>query len=571
MRHEPLRWSLLVFSIGTGCVGVIGEPSDDVGQGPSAPGSRAGSPPGSGGSGIGSDPGPGQPPGQVSGALGRTAFGPGRTRRLSKREYVDTVKALTGVDVPAADLLVLPGDSRSPFDNDADEQLASQALVDALMLIAEQVATLALADPANRARLVPCTPQGVDDTACLRRFIESFGRRVLRRPLRKEEVDDFATVQAVATKARDFYAGINVAMQAFLQDTEFLHRVEIGTPVAGQAGLVQLGDLEVASRLSFLLWGTGPTDAVLDDAAAGKLAPGAPIRAVASQMLKDPRARARLDRMFAMWLGYEFLPYDANLAASMRRETDALVERIIFDRRSSWWNLFTANDTFLDDPLAKHYRLTKPTGAPAWVDYGHGPSGRKGLLSHGSLLALGAKGNDTSPVRRGLAIRKRFMCEEIPLPPAELMVDIDEAPSDPTGTLCKRERYAKYTKTTACSSCHNHMDPIGFGLENYNHLGQYRTHDDGRPACVISGEGNLAGAGSFKGPAELGQLLINTEALDACFVTHLYSFALGRKEQHADEATLRNLVARFRGTDRRIDDLLLSFVSEAAFRHRQIE
>lgn len=531
------------------CTGVIADP------GASADGSGGGGA-GRGGPGFSGDP--------LSAPAGLGASG---IQRLSRAEYATTLEALLGVDI-GADAELLPDDPQTPFDNDYTEQIASQALIEGLRLVAERATAAVLADPTRVSAVVGCAPSGPDDAACLRSFVERFGRRALRRPLTDEEVSAYLGLQRFAVAEGEFDVAVGLVLRAMLQDMELVYRVEIGTPVEGAPGVFRLNDWEVASRLSYLLTGAPPDDSLLDRAAAGDLGTSEAIREEARRLLASEAGAARLGRFHAMWLGYERLPHDAALSDAMRRETGALLERIVLEEQGSWLDLFRADETFVDANLALHYGLEPPaTGGADWVSYGD--TGRRGILSHGTFLSNGAKNGDTSPVLRGIAVRERLLCQEIPEPPPTVNTDEPPPPTE-SGSDCKEDRYSMHSQG-GCAGCHQLIDPVGFGLENYDAAGRFRTHEPDRPECAIRGEGMVEELGSFTGPAELADLLIATNELDACAVKQLYRFAMGRGETVDDDATLDALLERFRESDHRLDSLLLDFVSSEAFRHRFVQ
>jgi hypothetical protein len=230
--------------------------------------------------------------------------------------------------------------------------------------------------------------------------------------------------------------------------------------------------------------------------------------------------------------------------------------------------------------LARHYGLVddaavargpEPDGAPAgarWV--GYGSTGRKGILAHGSFLTAGAKfAGDTSPVARGLLIRERLMCQDIPPPPPG--VNSDEPPPAGEDAKCKEDRY-HFHKEGGCGKCHRHIDPLGFGLERYDHQGRYRTVEAGKPACAISGVGEMTGVGEFSGPAGLADAMLKSGRVGPCLVTQLYRYALGRyKLDDADTAAVSEVVAGLGGAeaDFTFQDALLAIASAEAFRHRR--
>jgi hypothetical protein len=288
-------------------------------------------------------------------------------------------------------------------------------------------------------------------------------------------------------------------------------------------------------------------------------------------MLGARRARDRLNRFHALWLGYEQRALPATLADRMEAESNALVERVVFDDKAAWLDVFRRKETFVDDTLARHYAITPLPGSttPKWVPYGS--TGRQGLLSHGTFLSVAGKFNDTSPTQRGILIRERLLCQHIPPPDPSVMVNVDEPPKG--DAVCKYDRYAMH-RVGGCAACHSLMDPVGFGLENYDTTGKFRATEPNLPQCRIAGQGELVGVGAFKGPAELANLLLQTGEIDRCAVMQLYQFASGRKDKdnkEDDKAFIELLTRRFREKGHRMDELLLEYVAQPAFGYRIVE
>jgi hypothetical protein len=510
---------------------------------------------------------PTDPPPTVSSAVLAARSG---LRRLTQTEYDDTVRELFGEDSRPAKG-IFPIDSRTPFDNDYTLQAPSRALVEAAESVAQEVVARLLADPARRDRVVGCRPVGPGDEACLRSFIAGFGRRALRRPLGAEEVTRFgSTALAFSNERKDFYAGVAVVLRAFLQHPEFLYRVEIGRPVAGRPGHFRLSDWEMASRLSFLLWGTGPDDRLLDLAAAGKLGSPASVQAAAREMLRDGRALARVSRFYEMWLGYEQIEHPPALGEAMKAETRALIKRVVLDEGRPWQDLLRLDETFVNEELARLYGLPKPGSIPgAWVKYGD--SGRRGLLSHGSFLSVGrgAEG-DTSPTVRGLEIRMRLFCQEVPDPPPDVNTELP--PLGTAATPCKADQYQVHRANPSCSPCHSLIDPIGFGLERYDLMGRYRTAEPDRAGCAIEGRGEVIGIGAFSGPAELAKLIVDHNETNRCVLGNLYRFAVGRADlDERDQRTLDAWLAMTGSGDFRFVDALLSLIGSETFGYRFVD
>ena len=492
-------------------------------------------------------------------------------RRLSQDEYDNTLRAIL-LDESRSGYAKLPQDVVDPFDNDYLTQQPSAVLVEAVETLAEEAAARLLADPAKRDQVVGCTPSGPLDAACLRSFVEHFGRLALRRPLSSAEIDRYLGFQELAAEGGDFYIAVDLVVRAMLQNPEFLYRVELGTPVAPGSRLFRLTDWEIASRLSFFFWGATPDDALLDLARDAKLSTPQEVRLAAVRLLADPRARARVDRFHAMWLGYHQLPHDAALTTAMRTETAKLVERVIFDEGRPWTDLFTSTETFLDPSLASIYGLPAPASGFEWTPY-DGPVERAGILSHGSFLSVAGKFGDTSPTQRGKLIRERLLCQTIPPPPPN--VDVDEQPTSEISP-CKYDSYAEHRESGACAGCHNQMDPVGFGLEAFDQTGRWRAHDNGKPECAIEGDGELFGAGpdggnlAFNGPAGLGAVLLESGAVEQCLVLQMFRFASGRREQSEDQPFIGALAASFDETHR-FDELMLDLVGAKPFGYRREE
>jgi hypothetical protein len=488
-------------------------------------------------------------------------------RRLSVFEFEQTLLDLTGWTQANARQL-LPTDTFVPFDNDLTLQVPSEALIKGAEILAGDIADAIVADPTVRAKIVGCVPSGAADDACFRSFVETFGRRALRRKLSAEEVTKFAALSKFGKDANDFWVGVNAALRAFLQHPEFLYRVEIGSPVADEPGVHKLSDNELATRLSYFLIGSTTPDWLLDAVEGGELATADGVHSAAVRLMDDPRARARVSRFHALWLSYAQLSAEG-IAVDMRAETDALLDRVIFDEKRSWTDLLSVDETFLSPALAEHYGMPSPGAEAAWVKYGD--TGRKGLFSHGTFLSAVAKFGDTSPTQRGLLIRTRLFCQTIPKPDAALMVNVDMPPVSDDPNACKNERYDMW-KTAPCDSCHKLMDPIGFGLENFNAAGQFRATEPDRPECVIDGNGSLEGVGTFNGPAELGALVIESGGVEECVARQLYRYAAGHaKLDEHDEALLKRIVKESSEGGLKLDAWMLGYVSAEAFRFRREE
>lgn len=554
-----MRWSLyLVICAATGCYTGVRAPQQ---------GEDEESSPTDAGSGGADSSGSGETDGQAEEEEVPLFVTHGGLRRLTVAEYDNALRDLLLDDSrPGAEFL--PADAMAPFDNDYVGQSPSETLIAGVEKLASEAAERLSADPERLASLSPCTPTGPNDAACLRDFTSSLGRRAFRRPLTELELDGFEQLIDVGTDGADWNLAAASVVRAMLQDPNFLYRVEIGEPVEGVADLVKLTDWEMATRLSFLLWGTIPDDALLDAASDGALSTAAEVRDAAELMLADARARAATERFHSMWLGYAGMG-DEGLSADMLVESRALIEQVVFEDEAPWLSLLTAEQTFVTPELALHYGIPAPADpAGDWVAYGD--SGRGGILSQGAVLSLGAKFNDTSPTVRGAELRTRLFCQNVELPEG-LEVNVDDPPGvDPDA--CKVERYAAHSEVAACAGCHSLTDGLGFGLENYDATGAFRTTDPGKPQCEIDGEGVVAGIGGFNGPAELGAILVDLPSVKSCAVQQLYRYSSGRAELDSlDTDYLDSVAEAHPDQDIRLADIIIEFAASDAFRFRVVE
>jgi hypothetical protein len=488
-------------------------------------------------------------------------------RRLSRAELDNTLRDLLG-DNSAPATRLLPEDAYSPFDNDYAAQLASSALIESLDAFATDVATRVSTDPALRKRVIPCTPTGAADSGCFRALLQALLPRAFRRPLRADELDAYMPLLTLANDPAqaagpDFNTALGLVLRSVLQDPEFLYRVEIGAST-GQDSVRALNDYEIAARISYLVWGSAPDDALRADAEAGRLAEATARRRVVQRLWKDDRAKQQLHRFHALWLGYRAIPHPPDLARSFAHETSALLDRVIFDEPQSYLNLFTFAESHLDATLADNYGLPHPNGSEGWVSYAD--SGRAGILSHGSVLSAFSKFTDTSPTQRGIFVRTRLLCQEIPPPPAT--VAADKPPPASQTAVCKKDRYAAHRTSSSCAGCHSLTDGIGFGLEQYDIAGRFRTHDDGMPQCSIEGQGEIVGIGSFQGPKELGALLVDHDLVAPCLVKQYVQFALGRKPDATEAGVLDALRSGFASSQYDLGQLIEDYIASDAFARR---
>lgn len=499
----------------------------------------------------------GETPSTVEAAGPPTRIG---VRRLSRSELERSLHRLFGADMPV-ETSALPADTLTPFDNDILEQSPSLLLVESLETLARDAATWITATPERMGRIVPCKPAAPDDAVCFATFIEQFGRRVLRRPLDEDDRRSLLELASYGKSTGDFGEAVRMVVRVLLLHPGFVYRIEVG--VAKEGKKLRLSSYEIASRLSFLLQGTTPDDALIAKAASGALDTTEGLDGAVTALLATPEAKDQTRRFHAFWLGYASLE-STPLHKKLRAETDALVDRATGPGRDLR-HLLLSDETFVDGELAAHYGLT----GTGWVKYGSAP--RVGILSHGAFAAAGAKFGDTSPTRRGKFVRERFLCESIALPPPDVTVDVDQPPVSKTPGACKKARYTEHRENAVCASCHSRIDPIGFGLENFDKDGKYRTHDDEHPECPIDGAGQLNPGQTFTGAKGLAPLIASSPQFVACFSEHFVRFAVGRGLDTTDGNRIAWLTSEMAKHGNSFEALVRAYVTHENFRVREEE
>ncbi len=524
---------------------------------------------------LGGNVGDGASPSQGGGGGGNSSAspqslerGPGGIARLTRIEYTRSLQLLLGVDLKAEIEASIPSDNHTPFDNDYTKQETSKPLIEGLQAVAEKASEKVLADPALTAKLLGCAPQNQSDAPCFSTFVTQFGRRAFRRPLSAREVEAFGQLLTSPAAQNNFQRAVGLVLRSMLQSPDFLYRTELGDGTPAVNGRLALTPFELATRLSFTLWGEPPDDKLLDAAQNGGVSTAEGLRTQALRLLDDAKSMKQVERFHAQLWQYESMQVSGQIAGDLRRETDALVRRVIFDKRTSWLELFRSTETFANASLRKNYGMPEsPNIDFEWVAYAR--DDQMGILSHGSILSNGISGQDTSPVFRGKFIRERLLCQPMPEPPMGVVAALPTS----SESLCKPERFAQHSSQASCAGCHKLMDGIGLGLEAYNPVGTFRTTEPNKPMCAISGEGSIEGEGTFKGPKGLSELLLkNDKTLSRCMLRGLYSYLLGRGEfKDGDEERVEAMAQRFEATGQDFRALWLELVSDDSFRFRSVD
>jgi hypothetical protein len=500
-------------------------------------------------------------------------------RRLTHSQYDNTVRDLLG-DYSKPALHFPPEDYVDGFKNQLRYQSLPPLLVDAYSVAAEKLALNAFrAGDING--LIPCKPSDADDAACRDQFVRTFGLRAFRRPLRDEEVKRYTVAFSVQAKSTGkFLEGARLIVEAMLQSPDFLFHTE-----AGPDG--RSTDHDIASRLSYLLWDTMPDKALLDAAAKGVLHTPAGREAAVRRLLEDPRAHQALDEFFDQWLRFDrvlnsskeqrrFPEFSLEMAQNMVEETRRLLDHLVWDDRN-FMELFTANYAYLSADLAGLYQLPAPPGQFEFMAFPP-DSPRAGILGEASFLAANAGPTETSPTQRGIFIREQLLCQQVPPPPPNVNTNLPEPTEDKP--LTRRQRMMDHEANPLCASCHRLMDPIGFGLEGFDALGRFRTHETiliesaagkrsaGKKISLdLDTKGEVAGIpdSSFSDARQLGRILSQSRVCQECMVRQIFRYAYGRMETSADEDTIRQLYAAFRDSGFHFKDLLTGLAKAPQF------
>ena len=470
-------------------------------------------------------------------------------RRLSHEEYARTVVTLLGDPVPS--LVDLASDDViDGYANNADALWVSPLLADQY---SEQAETLAAIVMERRSRWSECDVLESGTALCAQAFLEAFGLQCFRRPLTDAELQRYFDLWYTIATEDGYDEGLSWVVTAMLQSPHFLYRPELGS-YDGEHFV--LGPYELASELSYTLTGTMPDQVLLGAAGSGLLSEPATLRGHAERLMTGLEVRENVWAFVRAWLGLDQLDtvarspevypeLTAAIRESMLGQTRRTVEGV-FSADGSFVDLMTGNQTWVTNALASYYGISHPTGERdeqgfGVVDIPTHMAG--GLLSQGSVLTTHAKPSGSSPIHRGVLVRERFLCQDLPPPPPNL--NTSPPAMDPTKST--RERYAEHSTNVACSSCHNLIDPIGFGFEHFDGIGRWRAQD-GVHAIDDSGEimGAVSTNGTFDGLAELTDILAQSDEVRRCFIRHWSQYLYGLHDQAELESTIATLASSMR-------------------------
>jgi hypothetical protein len=497
-----------------------------------------------------------------------------RLRRLSNREYNNVVRDLLwDTTQPASGFL------DESYANGYDNGSALLA-VQTDQALRYQLAAEQLAENAVRTHLVDllrgCDPDVSGEEQCVDRFLQSFVPRAFRRLPSSGEIGRLRAVYQSAAAIGGFRTGIQTAIEAILQSPSFLYRRELGGDAAQPNARRLLNDYELASELSFLVAGTMPDDDLLATAGQGRLHAPSELRRHAERLFQTDSAKANLREFFHQWLATTLLQdltkdplvypmFNQALARSMATELDLFFDDVLWRRSGSLRELFTSQRSFADAAISSVYGIEGSTEfGPVQLD-GH----RKGVLTRPGYLAVHSATSHSAPVERGVFFRQALLCTQLPPPPPGVLQMAMMRPVDPTQTT--RERFSVHSDDSFCQSCHRFIDLVGFGFEEFDATGRFRTTENGKP---VDSSGTLLGTqdidGDFNGASELAERLVTSRQFRDCAVTQMFRFVTGQAESSLDADTISSISNQF-SVDRRMTDLLLLFIETPVFVERSAE
>ena len=523
-------------------------------------------------------------------------------RRLNRVEYNHTIRDLIGLDIHPAD--EFPADDIGyGFDNIGEVLSMSPVLVEAYLTAADRVMSAAFQSPDAQHRIMtppadsvpqpfrrykPAARSYPDKRVFVRRVVtdpelerqqriydilRDFADRAFRRPATHDELMRLlGIVQSAEKDGESLEIALQLALRSVLVSPHFLFRIvlDYSSNSSAAPSLVPDNDFDLASRLSYFLWSSMPDEELFRLASRGMLSRRDELRAQVKRMLRDPKSRALPEHFAGQWLQTralkEFTPdpdlfpdFDEPLRAAMLKETELFCVSVLEEDRSVL-EFLEADDTFVNERLARHYGLTGVEGE-SFRRVSLAGSGRSGVVTHASVLAVTSNPTRTSPVKRGKWILENILGAPPSPPPSGVEALKDGAETGASASL--REQLERHRADPKCASCHRRMDPLGFGLENFDAVGAWRTHEDGRP---VDASGKLPGGKEFRGPSGLRSVLTSQrEAFARCLAEKMLTYALGRGLLRSDRRAVDRIAADLANGGYRFSALVLAVVESEPF------
>ncbi|MBY0494961.1 MAG: DUF1592 domain-containing protein [Cyanobacteria bacterium] len=475
----------------------------------------------------------------------------------------------------------VPDDLLPPIDHSlADSQIGAGFGITTLPHLREFAVSgpfkvTGVSETPSRKRIFTCRPTSAsEESTCAAEIIRKIATQAYRGPLSAQDVDGLTKFYAQGRKdGGDFESGIRMALQAILASPRFLFRLE-EAPATVRAGQnYRISDLDLATRLSFFIWGAGPDDELLKLAQRGTLRGPGVLPAQVKRMLADPKSEALSTRFGAQWLRLQDLEkiypdallfpyYDFKLGEALRKETELFFDSIVREDRSLL-DLITADYTFVNERVARHYGIPNINGEN-FQRVTLADENRRGLLGQGSILALTSVADRTSPVLRGKWIMEVLLASPPPAPPPNVpLLDETKAESADGGMLTTRQRMEQHRANPQCNSCHRVIDPLGLALENFDVTGRWRIRDNGN---LVDPVGDLYDGTKMTGPNGLRAALLKHQDMFFTSVTEsLMTYSLGRRVEYFDMPAIRRIIRDAAKDDNRFSAYVLGVVNSRAF------
>jgi Protein of unknown function (DUF1592)/Protein of unknown function (DUF1588)/Protein of unknown function (DUF1585)/Protein of unknown function (DUF1587)/Protein of unknown function (DUF1595) len=436
-----------------------------------------------------------------------------------------------------------------------------------------------ISETPSREKIFSCRPtSAVEERPCARQILTRLGSDAYRRPITSAELDRLTPLYEKAAGKGGFEAGVRSALEAILASPYFIFRMEKEPELAKPGGTYRVADIDLASRLSFFLWGTPPDQELLTLAGKGALSAPAMLEKQTRRMLADPRAEALGSRFAAQWLRLQdvdkvhpdpnnYPNFDDNLAAAMRHETELFFNSLVREDRSVL-DLYRANYTYVNERLARHYGFPGVSGSEfRRVEYPDDT--RRGLLGQGSVLVQTSLANRTSPVLRGKWVMEVLMGTPPPPPPPDVPLLDDTASAKDGKMLTTRERMEMHRANPACTSCHRFMDPIGLALDNFDVTAKWRERENGMP---LDTRGDYYDGTPVTRPAELSVALLKRPVpLVRTFTENLMAYALGRRVEYFDQPAIRQIARAAEANQYKMSSFILGVIKSDAFQMKRAE
>jgi hypothetical protein len=431
-----------------------------------------------------------------------------------------------------------------------------------------------VSETSSRRRIFTCRPTSPDEARpCANKIVGDLGSVAYRRPLSSNDMKSLMAFYDQGATEGGFEFGIRSALEAILASPHFVFRVEETRSGAKAGESYAIADLDLASRLSFFLWAQPPDSTLIDLAKRGQLSNPATLQAQAQRMLADPRSEALATRFAAQWLrlqdvekvhpdALQYPDFRQQLADDMRRETEVFFYQLVRENRSLL-DLFSADYTYVNESLAKHYGMSNVNG-PEFRRVNYPDGRRRGLLGQASILTLTSHANRTSPVLRGKWVMEVLLGSPPPPPPPNVP-DLEKTGESKDGRmLSTRERMEQHRENPTCRSCHQYMDPIGLALDNFDVIGQWRVRENG---AALDTRGQLYDGTPVSNLEDLQRALIKRPTpLIRTFTQNLMAYAIGRRIEYYDQPTIRRIASDAQPGGFRINDFILGVIKSDAFR-----